>query len=84
MLLRHRGFGPCDPEHASYYPLISQQHAVQVLHVDPVAIRDVRALGLWELAYGPAFFFFGGQVRAVRIDSVIRIISCCYPHPRRH
>ena len=35
---------------------------MQVLHVDPVAIHDVRALGLWELAYGPAFFFFGGQV----------------------
>jgi len=38
------------------------RRAAQVLHVDPVAIHDVRALGLWELAYGPAFFFFGGQV----------------------
>lgn len=40
-----------------------QHHALallgRVLHVDPTAIHAMRAAALWELAYGPAFFFFG-------------------------
>jgi hypothetical protein len=31
----------------------------RVLHVDPTAIHAMRGAALWELAYGPAFFFFG-------------------------
>jgi hypothetical protein len=40
-----------------------QHHALallgRVLHVDPTAIHAMRGAALWELAYGPAFFFFG-------------------------
>jgi hypothetical protein len=31
----------------------------RVLHVDPTAIHTMRGAALWELAFGPAFFFFG-------------------------
>lgn len=44
----------------------AQHHALallgRILHVDPTAIHAMRGAALWELAYGPAFFFFG-QVR---------------------
>ena len=35
----------------------------QVLRVDPMAVHNMRTLGLWDLAYGPAFFDFGIQVQ---------------------
>lgn len=41
----------------------AQHHALallgRILHVDPTAIHAMRGAALWELAYGPAFFFFG-------------------------
>jgi hypothetical protein len=45
----------------------------RVLHVDPTAIHAMRGAALWELAYGPAFFFFGqvwmrGTCRVAQIN----------------
>lgn len=40
-----------------------QHHALAlcgaILHADPTAIHVLRGAGVWELAYGPACFFFG-------------------------
>ena len=33
-----------------------------MLHVDPMAVHDMCTLGLWDMAYGPAFFDFGREV----------------------
>jgi len=54
----------------------AQHHALallgRILHVDPTAIHAMRGAALWELAYGPAFFFFG-QVITKRWPGPIRV-----------
>ncbi len=54
----------------------AQHHALallgRILHVDPTAIHAMRGAVLWELAYGPAFFFFG-QVITKRWPGPIRV-----------
>lgn len=74
-----------------------QHHALallgRVLHVDPTAIHAMRAAALWELAYGPAFFFFA-QVHHSSIEHATLSVatfsgrcqmplSCCRPWSNR-
>ena len=47
----------------------------RVLHVDPTAIHVMRGASLWELAYGPAFFFFGPGV-LTRISELQSDVLC--------